>query len=527
MLTKRSIEWLRSNAVATTCTLTALHLILALLAFHQAPFSGGDDAIYVSLAKSLISGHGYIDIWDPAQMRHTMYPPIFPIVVAIGLLSGLTLAVGLKLLMIAITTAAVAASSVWLQRVASPGVALFAGFFIAISPEVIRLGQVALSDGPFWLFGTLALLLWRRADLDGMASGSVIGAAAVTLAAYFTRSAGAPLLLATLLWLAWSRQPRAIAIVAGMSMPLILAWWYRGYVAGAGGYLSPFLAVDPYNPSLGNATAHDLVQRFGDNANAYASRHLSRLVFGNPTHRFEFGIPFVAAVFFGWAKRLKKISLAEIWLPLYVAVVVLWPTTWSGARFLLPIVPLIALYVAETIDSVAALTTFPGWIGALVMIGGSAAVLPTLRQEIRYGRACRERYAEGDKFPCADPGTKDFLETAELVRGKLPDNSVVISRKPAQFYLYSGYRSRIFPLYTEPDSLLRAAARIGAEYVVEDRIPDLAAKYLHPAIVAKRDNFCVMPELSMQNATFMRIEPGGTPDQSGTAPNALRVCDRE
>ena len=29
--------------------------------------------MYVSLAKSLISGHGYIDIWDPAHMRHTQW----------------------------------------------------------------------------------------------------------------------------------------------------------------------------------------------------------------------------------------------------------------------------------------------------------------------------------------------------------------------------------------------------------------------------------------------------------------------
>lgn len=80
---ERSINWIRSNALVSTCALAVLHLILALLAFHQTPLEGGDDVMYVSLAKSLISGHGYVAIWDPAQMRHTRYPPVFPVVVAL------------------------------------------------------------------------------------------------------------------------------------------------------------------------------------------------------------------------------------------------------------------------------------------------------------------------------------------------------------------------------------------------------------------------------------------------------------
>ncbi len=171
--------------------------------------------MYISLAKSLINGQGYIDIWDPAQMPHPQYPPVFPGIVAIGLLAGVTQVAGFELLMIVITTAAVFTSCAWLTRVTKPGIAASAGLFIAISPEILRLGSATLSDTPFWLFSILALLLWRRADRNGMPIAVVIGATAATLAAYFTLSAGAPLLLAVMIWLAW------IGVVGGAELALL------------------------------------------------------------------------------------------------------------------------------------------------------------------------------------------------------------------------------------------------------------------------------------------------------------------
>src|SRR4026208_275826 len=77
-----------------------IHLVLALLSYQQAPFTGGDDATYISLARSLIERHDYRDIWNPELPLHTQYPPIFPIVVAGGLLAGLSTQEGLKILMI-------------------------------------------------------------------------------------------------------------------------------------------------------------------------------------------------------------------------------------------------------------------------------------------------------------------------------------------------------------------------------------------------------------------------------------------
>lgn len=507
-----------------------VHLVLGLLSYSQAPFTGGDDATYISLARSLIERHDYRDIWNPALPLHTQYPPIFPIVVAGGLLAGLSTDEGLKILMVFICTGAVFASCLWLRRLTTPGIAFCAGFFIVISPEIIWLGQEVLSDPLFWLFAMLALLAWRNADRTGerlkapMPAGLVVIATAFTLAGYFTRSAGAPLLLAVFIWLLLRKQYRAIGLVFAISAPLIFAWWLRGHGHGAGGYLAPFIAVDPYNPARGTVTPVILVERVAENISVYAQRHLARLVFGSMRTGVIFGIAFAAGVLWGWVKRVReRPGLAEVWLPIYLALVLLWPVAWAGARFLFPVVPLFALYVGLTIADLAKAASHPRVFAAALLLAGVVTVNPALRRQINIGSQCRERFYSGERFPCIAPEFADFFETAERTRGKLPPHSVVISRKPTIFYAHSGYPSVLYPLSDIPDSLFGVAKKIGAQYVVVDQIGDLSPKYLHPILLARRDDFCIIRELSTENAAFARIEVGA-PARTGAAPNSFRTC---
>jgi len=519
-----SSEWIGPLVLAF------VHLVLAALAYHQAPFTGGDDSTYIALARSLIERHDYRDIWDPALPLHTQYPPIFPVIVAGGLLAGLQPQEGMKMLMILISTGAVLASCVWLRKITTPGIAFCAGFFVAVSPEILLLGQEILSDPLFWLFAMLSLIAWRHADRSRkdpetpMPVPAVLIATAFTLAGYFTRSAGAPLLLAVGIWLLIRKQYRAIGIVLALSIPPIFAWWLRGHGQGGGGYLAPFIAVDPYNPALGHVSAKGLAERLAENFSEYAQQHLARLVFGSARTGVIFGVTFAAAMLWGWARRLRRPGLAEVWLPIYLALVTLWPVAWAGARFLFPVVPLLALYVGESVAQLAKAASHPRVFAFAMLLAGVVTVQPALRRQIRIGSDCRERFYSGEEFPCINSAFADFFTISENVRGKLPAKSVVLSRKPTIFYVHSGYQSVLYPLSPVPDSLFNLAKRVGAQYVVVDQIMDLAPKYLHPILLARRDDFCVIRDLSIENATFVRIDPGGPPAEPGAPPNQFRTC---
>ena len=57
-----------------------------------------------------------------------------------------------------------------------------------------------------------------------------------------------------------------------------------------------------------------------------------------------------------------------------------------------------------------------------------------------------------------------------------------------------------------------------------DQITDLAPRYLHPVLLARRDDFCVIPELSLQNAVLVKIEIGGPPSPPNAPANVFRAC---
>ncbi|HUQ48861.1 MAG TPA: phospholipid carrier-dependent glycosyltransferase [Gemmatimonadaceae bacterium] len=510
-----------------------LHLLIAILAFHPAPFSGGDDATYIALARSLIERHDYRDIWDPALPPQTLYPPIFPAIVAIGLLMGLGIAIGLKLMMVFLSSAAVFVSCLWLWRVAKPGVAIGAGVLVALSPEIIGIGREVLSDTPFWLFTMLALLALRKlagAEKEGDEQHRAgawkleLAASVAIVAAYFTRSAGLPLLLAAIIWLIVRRRGRAVAILLATSVPFIVLWWLHGRSNPGGGYLGPFLYIDPYVPSRGTIHFRDLLLRLQENGIKYRMYHVPRIVAGLGATSLAAGSVLTLLALFGWVMRLRRPSVVEIWTVFYLGLVLLWPPAWAAPRFLLAIIPVLALYAAESVAFLASFTPWPGFAGAAgiaVLVGVTA---PGIRHHLSDGETCRGQFAEGVEFPCTEPIFRDFFLTAASVKGKLPPGSVVLSRKPTLFYLYSGYQSRLYPLTPVPDSLFAEAARIHARFVVIDQIMDLAPMYLHPVLLARRNDFCVVPEFSHAEAAFARIEIGGPPLAPGAGPNAFRVC---
>jgi hypothetical protein len=252
--------------------------------------------------------------------------------------------------------------------------------------------------------------------------------------------------------------------------------------------------------------------------------HIPRIVTGLGATSVAAGTILTLLAAFGWVRRLRKPTVVEIWTFFYLGLVLLWPVSWAAPRFLLAIIPVLALYTAETIAFLVSFTPWPSFAGAAaiaVLVGVEA---PGVRHHLADGEICRAEYSDGVEFPCTEPIFRDFFLTASSVKGKLPAGSVVFSRKPTLFYLYSGYQSKLYPLTSVPDSLFAEAQRIHAKYVVIDQIMDLAPLYLHPILLARRDDFCVVPEVSHPEASFAKIEIGGPPRPPGSPPNAFRVC---
>ena len=515
--------------------LVLLHLALALLCFIPTPFTGGDNASYVSLARSLLERGDYVELWDPSLRPHINYPPVFPALLALLIASGAGSWVAFKLLVMAFSAAAVGLSYLWLRRVAEPRVALAVGVLLAISPGLLVMSHHELSDVPFWAFTLLAL--WAYAHLPGAASPDTAAedgnawrwavlAIVATLLAYFTRSAGLPLVLAGGAWLALRRRWRELALLAVVIGIPGLLWWARGHAVKGPGYLGAFWLRDHYRPELGTIGVAGLVPRAIENARLYVTGYLPELaITGNRSAGWMASAVFAAIVglaVVGWARRLRRPGVAELFLPLYLGMMLVVPISWQAHRYVLPLLPLVLFYAAETLHAMLERAHRPALLGvAAAMLCGAA--VPAIVRQARAGTVCSARYLRGDRLACMDAKWRASFTLAERTRGRLPAGAVVLARKPTLFYVLSGYPSRPWPFTARPVAFLATAREAGATYLLADQVTSQAVMYLDPVLRSRRLRLCTVPGLKFGGASVLRMDTTAL-SPPGTAPSPTVPC---
>jgi hypothetical protein len=523
----------RQHPLAVAAALAGLHVVLGLLTFAPQPHTGGDNAAYVALAQSLVERGTYTELWDPLTPPHTKYPPVFPGVLTLALLAGLKPWVQLKFVVLGLSALATAFTFLFIRARNRPLLALGVAAIIALAPGVLREGRWLLSDVPFWAFTMIALWAFERLRPGDWKRFAV--AATAALLAYFTRTAGLPLVLAALAFLVWRRNWKQLgALIVIVGVPALL-WWMRSRAYGPSGYVSEFWLVDPYAPHLGRAGPFSILGRIVENGWKYMSMHLPVLLTGTAG---RFTVAVSIAIFAlgigGWIARLKRPRVAELFVPAYVGLIVIWPPVWSGERFLLPLLPLLLFYAGELlvrllrrvtprVDFAAAAT------GAALLL---LLALPGLVESARTGRACTALYRAGERYPClGSPAWDDLFHIAEAAGTALPDDAIVINRKPRLFFGLGGVRGSIYPFTSEPAAFFAVLDSVGARYVVLDRLGTGDA-YLVPIILRKPAAFCLMHARPASGTILMGIRPDhaqapdlGEAGLRAAATTAFETCD--
>jgi hypothetical protein len=509
-----------------------LHLALVLLSLNPSPHNGGDNASYLALATSIREHGTYQELWDPAARPHTQYPPGWPLILAGALAAGMTPWVGFKVLAGLFSALAVGLGYLWARRVSTPGTALVVAALLAVGPGVVDVGRWELSDAPFWAFTMLALWAFARVVRDGGADadastpapttgpeggrrwtallGPLAVAAVGTLLAYGTRSAGLPLAVAAIGWLAWRRRWTQLGVFAAVVAPFALYWWARGRMAGGPSYAGYLFYVDPYRPVLGTVGIGGMLDRVGRNAVEYTVEWLPYLLTGvrRGLPAAALGAAVVLLALAGWGMRVRRAGIAELWLPLYVGLVLIWPAEWAADRFLLPALPMMLLCAAEPVRRLTARKGNATLVGAAAVGVIAIAALPPLGKQINHAVKCRAVYGPSNLFPCLAEPWADLLEMGRSLRGELPADATVLSRKATLFWAYSGYPSRTYPFTDNPDTLLATAREARSRYILLDYMDQVSVMYLAPVLMQRPQAFCVMRAIGPGRATLMGIQPG-------------------
>lgn len=498
-----------------------------------APHTGGDNAGYLALAHALAEGSGYVELWDPAVPAHTKYPPMFALTLAALVLAGASTWGAFKLLVAGWLSLAVVCVFTWAatRRGAVVGVAVAA--LTLLSSGWLEASRWILSEPLFLAFTFFALWAaergmrdadWSavlrsrprsvsgsRSDGSGAADGGPKGregesapfggwvwlllAALAAAAAFFTRSAGLPLVLALFVALLLARRLRAALLFVGGLAPLVSWWVLRARYGGEGAYQAEFWMVNPYEPELGTIGWLDLPGRIWNNLVLYVGEVLPGEWWGSvgTGALAALGIGLTGLALGGWWLRVRKgPRVAELFVPLYLGLILLWPEVWSGDRFLLPLHPFILLYSGAAVAGMLRPLGRASVTGALA-VGFLALALPALpgwMSKAESASACRRVAQSEDVFRCHGAGFQEFRDAAAWSGANLPEDAVVLNRKPRIHYLLGGARGRVFPFTRDPAVLLDEADRVGARYLLLDHVDGISPYYLPAVIRARPLAFC-------------------------------------
>ncbi|HEX6558150.1 MAG TPA: hypothetical protein VF021_01780, partial [Longimicrobiales bacterium] len=262
----------------------------------------------------------------------------------------------------------------------------------------------------------------------------------------------------------------------------------------------------PYNPAAGRIHLLDLFSRMRENGAHYMTRHLPILLFG-VEGLLLVSVLVVALASYGWIRQLRHPGVAELFLPLYLGLLLVWPAVWSGERFLLPALPFLLFYAGDGLVRLTWLVSrnaarVPAAVAALMLI---AFGVPATSQAIDVGTACTRLYRAGDRYACTPDQYKDYYKIAELAPRVLPPGSAVLSRKARSFYIIGGVPGRPYPLSDDSRKFFAEAASARAQYVVFDRLDALADAYLAPVLLGNSNAFCIMFALGPQRAALFGI----------------------
>ncbi len=557
--------WIAAGALAVLGVLLLARIVAGI------PSMGGDNAGYLVLARSLLEGEGYRDLYLPGAPLHTKYPPLYPLLLAGAMAAGAVT----WLHYILVSAALVLASSLLVLLWAAERRGVAFGFGVALlallSPAFLSAATEILSEPLFLLLTFLAL--WAAGRPDGAAGPAERGpkapdpdpddrngpgsgrsptpwlvlAGTAAILTWWTRSAGLPLVLAVAGVLLLRRRWKSLGLYGAAFLLPALAWTWRGRGARteADGYLSEFWMVNPYRPELGAVGPLEMAGRVWENLRLYLEVRIPGGLTGvEGGGALALGLLVVGLALVGWGLAIRRrIGAAELFTPLYLGMILVWPQVWASERFVLPLLPVFLLYAGGAVmDAVAGVERRVvergdpdvgsrvdrrvgqggrgggRWAGALTAAAATFLLLAPAGaawwERAETVGFCREVTEQAGPFGCYGPPVQEYVAAALWGGAHLPEDAVVLTRKPRIFYVLSGVRAEVFPFSDRPEVFLDAVRTTGADHAVADRLDAQASRYLVPVVIARPGLFCV--------ARSFGGDGGGATHLLGVLPDSLR-----
>ncbi len=489
--------------------LMVIFIIINILNFDPKLFLGGDNAHYLILAKSLITGQGYRDIFMPDMPAHSQYPPGFPILLAPFVLLFSDNFIAIKLVIMLLSVGMFYFCYQLYKHYLTDRRWILALLLVTCSPIIIMYSHYILSEIPYLFFSLLAIYLFTKIKiLNRKTLALFIGMISALIATYYLRTVGITLLLAILIYLIFTKRYSEFVILLLLSGIFVALWQIRSVKIGDSGYFTQFFSRNPYDLEAGKITFSELISRFFKNFKLYTLEIFPKILL--PTWHNVVALRIVgflssSLVLIGLISKIKKISMLEIYLVLFLIITFAWPAVWTGDRFLLPILPLLFYYLILGIQRLIKKSfVMPSLITSFFVIFCLAELLSVSSENMRNLNA----YFRGDKMAGYPLDWQNYFKALDWIKHNTATDEVVISRKPQFTYLIANRKSFTYPFSNDENKFFEMVKKYQPHYLLFDRFYWTATttKYLAPIVSKYQDKFQVLYQTSKPEMYVLRID---------------------
>jgi len=473
-----------------------IYIVLSLLLFDPKLFTGGDNAIYVILAESIISGKGYRDIYLPEEPPHTQYPFGFPLLLSVPLLIF-----GQNLLALKFFVLLTGLGSFYFmyrigESVFREKINFIMAFYLSM-PAVIEYNHRILSEMPFLCFSLGALYFFMKAR--ELRSLFYYISFIFATYAFLIRTAGIALILGMMLFLLIIKQYKYFSIFLFIFLAVFVPWYIRNTsISHGNAYIEQLLAKDPYQIELGRVHFHELLIRIWHNFCLYSFAGLPvtlLTILKGKTGLLIMVSGYILTLFtiIGVIIRYKRVDIMEFYFLFAVFILCIWPRVWTSERLLISILPIIVIYL------------FLGlfWLSKEIKLNYIISVacaififlnLLSLIPQVKNALANNSAYMKGDKYSGYETDWLHYFMTIEWINKNIPKDKIIMARKPEYVYLLSKHKSFLWPRTTDRHKVKEAVER--SDYIIIDDFYHFGGtkRFLMPVLEKERENYSVVFE---------------------------------
>jgi len=469
--------------------LLILPVLWALALFDFGIFTGGDNAYYLILSKSIALHHTYADLSLPGNPPATHYPPLLPLI-----LSPLVAIFGHnyipeKFLILFFFVVSIVSCYHLFRKVSGvkPGSSILSNDLLililafAFNFVAVEHSHHILSEIPYLAFSMISIFFFIG-YIENKRPWQLYLAILLAVLTFHLRTIGFTLVLAELLVLL-KRDRRMFAIGTGISVALAIPWNLRNFlVSGSTSkYLQQFLLRNVYAPELGRITFGDVLRRISVNSSRFSFNIYGELLTSkNVGSIVSVLLLLITLVGIVDGIRRRKSEVIVWYLLFYNVFLLSWH--WYDSRYALPVLPLFVFSLYLGFRRITARIRPRFRIPAVLLL---VLLLPSIHSgliELSPRWAGNSAWLSGEKLSPYSKEFRNFFAVAQFAKVSTAEDAVFCSRKPSLFYWFSHRKNIIYPYSSDPKEIRSFFDENHIRYVVLDTFFGTTRAYLLPAL---------------------------------------------